>query len=1070
MTDEITPLEENLSLSMQIVLIQSGESDYIPGIVVRAPESASSNQTEWVISKSMPDTDEAVALYRTRSKTPRPVQLKKIMDTESGLSFFSSRFTTVKYGHPLDQTEISNKQHQGLQIEMIGNIAEDVLTEARHQLDTLKEELRILNESGDPRQSRSRRDPSMQQDYYANMTRLDREIRDLEGTVTFPFQDLSLQYGPADATESAFLISDDGIVSAISNGSEWVYLDKETLIPPAELAGISVELSSYSSGLRLSLTLKENQRFSQQAYFVVAETTYGLESIGSGSVEDRLDIVTPIEVPFSNSNNSSARSVRCPVKWNKRPTTLWLRIFRGDDMDNPIIAESMDVEMHDSMTVRWQSPPSPLIELPEAEPNSPEDLVESDGPVELSGELIDIVPTGDDNLLIFQTNEAPYWQVFDLSEGAFIDMPWSTDEDTLIASQGEKMYLLSRKTKILEIWDIKTKEKLGLELLQIEEEIQSIAAPTHAPQQPILVVTSEGSYLFDPEKFEGILLPTSLSGLTYYEESSSDAPRTYLHNRVWARAARNGKEYTVAGFSSDNNGKPKLSSRIIKLSTSYDVSLANTSRYRSQNPDPYTDQSDTGVSLKATSRTQSSEVGLASGKILFFKKDSRGSSDAFAHISNPADLPKKNNYFEDLLRPDREVYFDLAKRILIVPQKNNFHYYRLNIDDIPPLPASFVFPGEEVIIPLPRGSAHHITSGNTEGTKIYDGNLHWNPKGDSSGNASISLVWYAELGSKMTKSYSIRVEKTETHPLVELSNGKSGRLQPRCNIPMNGKYFVGFAGCGNVILMRHDKVLEGWSLIDGNQLFTMSDLPGEYFGDADYAYRYSKDGSFTSIDLITGHVRSANLHKQLNLGERDEIDDIITGMSSRLPLLAIVSRNHRDSIYEISRSTLGITQPNIKQENQRSHFSSLKSNPSGSAISTSNNTIYRDGSNVFFYEGRTAGIPSASGQYKHSGNWLGVVGDQSQSIDLKNKIRNLPDGVSFKFDESGRYLLIENSDWSDKPKTISIRDIEGDLNRELAKISIERIGHQRIEVTYISESGKLVVKGDAGYTVYDLYL
>ncbi len=675
--------------------------------------------------------------------------------------------------------------------------------------------------------------------------------------------------------------------------------------------------------------------------------------------------------------------------------------------------------------------------MPEAEPDSPENFVSEQHALDAKGAVRDIVAAGDGSVVMVQTNQPPYWQPLDLKTGQWIKPPWKAAADTLLATQAGKIYLISKSTKILEIWDLATGKRDGMQLLPLEGEITAVAAPLTDSARPVFIATDTNAFFLDPVKFEVIPGGLNLESCFVKSQSRNRRYQTLKPGTIWLRASSDGARYTVSGTTGEGS-RDSLASLILTVDPSSLALEINSAEglLPSRGRNLTRGFPDHGGNETAAEPSSASGVFPGSpGQIRFVAGEKRSE---FAVMKNPPVLPVNSSKPGDYLLSDRGVYHDSTLGVVLLPDGDKLHFMRVKFPDEGAAVPEFWFPGEVFEIPLPPGSGHTLKSDLEGETVIGATSAKWTvPAAPENLSGYLRLEWTGELGSQINKEYRVRVVRTPAVPTVESPDGKTKiPLHRRSVLSTDGFRLKSFAGSGHVAVVESSEGLTAWNLAAGERMFDWEGRARKVVGDADRLYILAQDGKLVSYDLETGKLLA-----EADMGK--SVEGLTTGIASRHPLIAVERETLDPYLSLVQRDTLKSVLTDFPRETQHRFFStSFQTNASGSATWSNNTAVFRDRKAITikpFEENLYDGEPDASGRY--------IVGS-SEMLDLgvtpprRVPLKSLPgmgESTSGKLDESGHYLLLSGSEKDGHWKLVSVRDIQAPA-RELFKIRFSLSG------------------------------
>lgn len=867
--------------------------------------------------------------------------------------------------------------------------------------------------------------------------------------------------------ENALLVSSGKAVLAIRSGEKWLQIKDLVEASAGIIREANLNLTGHSNGLSLTCEVKPLLPFGDHGFSLVAASMLELESQGSGSIEERLISLERTPFQVSSDNPSISRQ----IEWNGKTSNVWIRVYSNKEPDKPILDEIIRVSYDQNFFARWAKPPSPLIKIPDPKPNVPEDLVSEKVIADAKGEILDIVAAGNGSCVMVQTDAAPYWAAFDLSTGKWMPVKWKATENTLVAAQAGKLYLLDRTTKVLEIRDFSSGERVGLQILSYEGNAVSFAAPLTNPDKPIIVATNKGAYLFDPLRFEPVATGMALD--QYFDAASENAKYTYIDSATLRlRVSDDGILYSLRGMSMSGNNEHR---RRIGVTTALDASSIAVATYN-----------DTGnLALRGRARVENFPDHGGGGWLLNHQRTSSyfpgragsinfvdvGTKQTIAELADLPTLPSALKTDPGGLADDRGCYFDSKAGVMLVPDGAALHFFKLKLPQLPTSIPAIVMPGEKVAIPLSPGTGHSLTSSAGGSSAIEGQVMHWTaPLSQSQTSVNLKLQWQGELGSPMDAQY-----QTTVLPGVGLAEAVSpdGKkrlpLQLRGLLPSAVRGLHGLAGSGHIVIAKYFDKVGVYNLSSCELLYQLKVEAQKVLGDADHLYLVEPGKKITSLEIASGRVIA-----EKNLSA--DISNIATGHASRLPLFALEKQGGNTMLLMLDRNTLDSRLMELNDELRRRFFTSnLVSNPSGSAMWTKSVAIYRDGKAITM---RTFppekchkimnAAPDATGK---------VVVDQHSVYDISggSPVATRVPGTEddrwiVGLDLSGQYLMVAPRFSSSDPSQISVRSVKAP-GKELFRIQATSPILNGFP-WMISETGTLLCEQQLGgaekYFVYDL--
>ena len=895
-------------------------------------------------------------------------------------------------------------------------------------------------------------------------------IQGISATETAAGTTLEKLAGAQAAWENTVLVGQDLNVFAIRHRDQWVNLDEALDSIPTRPKSVKLSVSGSSATAQLTCALRWEIPPTSASFSLVAATTHELESQGGGSLEERLAKVAAI--PFHQSG--VGREISKDLSWAGKPTTLWIKVIDDANPSQPVIDEAILLDFDAALVAKWAKPPSALIELPEAAADTPEDLVKDRSVIDAGGTVLDLIPTADASVLLIQSDKPPFWATLDLKTGTLGKVPWPATPDTLVATQAGKTYLANRKTKEVEIWDNATSKRESVRLLELPGDLTSLAAPRLGTGCPVLVVTGQTAGFVSATTFKAVNCGIDLSSIFPEGRKTNQVFPKFIPATLRARASADGAVYNISGTAveSDRNTLVSISMR---MSSGMVVSSDNNSRTnyipavgRNLVKD-IPDQGGGDLSLSVA--RHSSQFPAPQGTIDFrTENDGRSvgvlGSAPFVPAIHRGDTGSAPAF-------DRRLYLDSSLGILLIPEDDKMNLLHLKLPEIPALPPEFVFGGETVKIPLPRGTGHRATSSVGGEISISGDSLSWSvPDKVSRSQGALQLDWTGELGSAMSRKLEFSMLQALANPVIVSSDGKQTIELTRRTLISDQGDCKGIAGAGNVLLTTENKKHAAWSLLDGRKLCEIDGDADKLLGDADRIYLLDHQGKLSSYDIQTGKLLQSKQFRSQSQGSQQAISDIATGSASRGALAVIALDQNKQYYAQVNRDTLDLELYDFGPAKPPEPTYRLRSNASGSVCWSFSNGILRQGNRATVKEafGAIEGTPDASGRYLVDSNRLMDLG---RTPSEKLEARELPGATanaSLQLDRSGRYLLITDYDRSDPDKDsnmISVRRL-GEGFKEVFKIKYTpRIDTGRFSM--ISSTKTLVTQGldGSGFAVYD---
>lgn len=1038
------------------------------GILVEGPRSQSSGRNYLVICDVPPGVDSVGIVCQGSGKLAKTFG-KRVSILPSGLSLFgfssASSLTCAQVREP-----VAGETFHAIDLTSSGALPVEEEAALKAELDSVTTQMNDLQRSrsenmrqmGQP--YRPGRDPrnggqdprlraeAMRKDVYsyqektAELSKRRSELNALLKIQVSSISPVEVAAGtsapevPARELSHTLLGTSAGSLTAIRFQGKWIGLKEIIEASADQVDRVKIDLSGHSNQLSLTCHLSPTFPSADSSWSLLAVTTYELESQGSGSLEDRLALAT--RTPFKGGSRDL--SVSLQPEWNGRPTKLWLRIFNDKEPEKPLIDEVVLLDYPGRFSARWAKPPSPLIQLPETEPNTPENLVEKQLKLDVKGQIRDIIAAGDGSVVMVQTIQPPYWAALDMKSGEWLETGWKATADTLAATQAGKIYLIDRRTKVVEIWALASGKREGLQLLQLEGPVTAVAAPLTDATQPIMITTENNGYFLDPVTFE--VIPSGLDLRRFFNAAAGKRYGQSPLNpaSICLRASGDGSLYQFSGSSDgpNRNAPSSLTCTVDRSATV--VSTANDRQFlgtRGRNTSRgIPDHGGSAVILSPAS--SGGQFPGTVGEIRFMDAEGR---NTLATLKNPPVLPEGseqqyNKRTNDYPVADRTAYLDLSAGVLLLPDADTLHLVRLNLPEQEKLPPKFLFAGEVFKLPLPAGTGHKLVSeGGT--SEIVSDSISWTAPvaTDRDREFNLKMEWTGELGSPISKDYRIQVMQPSLSPEVASPDGLR-------KIPLRRRTFLsdldssidGFAGSGTVALVSENKTFSAWNLVTGEMILSVTKDHQRLLGDADRIYALDRNGGLTSYDIQTGNPLG-----QASLGSK--IQSIATGMSCRDSVLAVEQEGVEAYLMQIHRDSLKTVIMDLPQETRRNLFiPQMRANASGSAIWSRLTGIFRDSRAItvkpFSHEvlGRLSdGVPDQSGQFLVGLRTIVNIGANPPKVVEISSLPGATNSTSCKLEESGRYILLWGSGDESQTGTISVRDVK-EPSKELLKIRCSR--------------------------------
>ena len=757
-------------------------------------------------------------------------------------------------------------------------------------------------------------------------------------------------------------------------------------------------------------------------FSLVAATQNDLEVMGGGTLEQRLESVERVPMAGNGGWISGSKSVSST---RSGPTRLWLKVFSGKGTE-PVLDELilLTVSRESGRVVPiWGKPPSPLIKLPPTPADVPADVLKESQTLAASGTIRDLVPAGDGSVLMVQTDREPFWAALELKSGKWMDVPWKATAETLLASRAGKIHLVNKTTGGIETWDLAAGKREGIKLLQVELPITAIAAPLSNPEQPLMVADAKGIRFLDPADFRPVEIDEDLRDFL--------RPEVVDKTSIWLRVSGDGAIYQILGRATNQDDRTVSKTMVVApswRSVPYGASggfVSSGGRQLSQS-DQTIDQAGTGwiVEIKDNGDQFPDQVGFVSIKSANQEEGSKEIARLHSLRLLAAGLSQGRSRFP---LADRRIYLDSRFDVLLVPAGDKLEWARIGLPDAGAVLPEFAFSGETVRIPLPPGSGHRMTAASAAKIEVGSGFASWTAPDDNSSDANaFTLVWTGELGSEMSRDFTIRLlKRPRMLEVVSADGSKTAPLRPR-GLLRESDRIAAMAGSGAVAILGDGSV---WSLSDCQQLFKMKEVDRGYLGDAERTYAWGHDRILTAYDLRTGETLGS-----VPLGE--SVEHIVTGMASPNPPFAVERTGNKGLLLQIPRDLTrpmpampsGAPGPLDAELKSRLFVPRMESNASGSVlwdkgalISSSSGKIMVKIYSYEDYQG-VGGTPDASGRIiVDTGAMLNLGFNPPRQV----KFSELPGGESVKgsLDESGLYLLLSSVSPLGDTGFISIREL-----------------------------------------------
>ena len=1076
--DLFPPLPERLvdRIVNSSALVKLASQPDQPGILLEGARGSSARRRYLVLCDAPSEQKSVYVAYRSTGGIEKALA-KFVLTTETGVSIFEfttkSKVECAMPGEPkpgatfhairLQGEEVIDDQEKAkidAEIESIQR-QKTALGRMLHESRRMRMERDLeqrRSQGGDPRQ-RAGRGREEDDGTVAELAALAQRESGLRARRRFPIgmitgaevagaetlEELETKAGALDHT---LLVDSAGAVRGIRRDGKWIDLNEIVSSTNNRLEDVKLGVRGNNQSVSVACSF-EVFPTSRVSYSMVAATTFELESMGSGSLEERLARVEPVTF----DTNGGSRRITWNLNWNGTKTNLWIKVFNDEEPEKPILDEVVLLEYPDFFSARWGKPPSPLIVLPPAEPDNPEDLVQERQVLDARGPVRDMVAAGDGSTLMVQTTRPPYWQQLDLKTGQWVKVPWQATADTLLAAQAGKIYLLSKATGILEIRDLASGKRDGMQLLPVEGTVVAMASPLLDADRPVFVATDKNAYLLDPARFE--VIPAGLDLESCFvpgENGWRKYPRLDARS-ISLRASADGTLYSISGTRDDtpSRGGTTLAitlnrERLARITVGASEQLPARGRYKSKYfPDHGGNR--TGLMPVATSG------GLPGppGEIRFVGLSDR---KELAVIRNPPLLPAKFETAGEGLLPDRRIYHDSGSGVVLLPDGDQLHLLRVKLPEIDAGFPEFCFPGETVEIPLPPGSGHELVTDLGGSQTIGATSIRWTvpPAGPHRSGGNLTLKWNGELGSPISRQIPVNIIGEVAAPVAESPDGtRKIPLKRRAILPDIGNRIAGIAGAGHVLLARGKRDQpEAWHLSTGEKIFTRDGPAKEFLGDADQLYLVDRDGTLVSHDLHTGKLIS-----EVKLGE--SLQAITAGMGSRLPLLAVERESHERYLMQIPRDSLKPVLADLPRETRMRFFiPRFGTNASGSATWSMNTAVFRDGRAItlkMFDQAVSDGVPDATGRYIVNSREILDIGASPPKQVLISSLSGMDETAACEMDASGRYLLLSKRGDDGQWFSASVRGVRSP-EKELFKLRLS--GQNGRPPVFISSSNTLL--------------
>ncbi len=1059
---------DNLTAPLALVKVP-GKPD-IQGIIIQGAPRNVGGGIDYILICGAPEETKSVDFVCKSSSNLVYSTAKKISSLPSGLSVFgftaSSYVQTCRFDDPSPSDtfhairiggdgKLSDVQLAKMQEEI--KILGERIAEAQHKLDETMRMPPGRPQYGDPRdrmvspqnggsrdmmqdrnqrmqalETANREISTLKQEERNLVLSIDSGIASLKASEKGAFSAIGIKPKKTSLVEDTVLIASSGSVVAIRCKDNWVNLKTEVANSGKIIRHADISVTGGESQLSVTCQLHPLIPTNSATFVMVAETTQSLETRGSGTIQERLATVEPVNF----QSTGSSMKVNKQVDWKGMKTSLWLKVFDPAEPTKLILDEVIAIDYPGMLSVRWEKEPSPIISIPPSQPDMPEDVVRDKKSLDAKGTIMDLVAAGDGSVLAVRTNREPFWALLDLKKGEWLPVPWKATEKTLLASQAGKIHLFDSQSMVVQTWGLESGKREGLQILQLPDPILAVAAPLSDAEQPLFVATAKGAWFLDPVKFEPI--PCGLDARRFFSEGpyASDKQQPLDTATMCVRASSDGTLYSL---SCRRTGATKRMPERITVCldrTPLVVQTLNDGFIGSKGRDLESKLPDHGGrGLSMSPSAAGARFPSSTGEIRI-NGSSRGESIAL--IRNPAVLPDESGRLVKPFPADRGAYLDSVNSVLLLPDGDRLHFMRLALPVIPDSTPAFLLAGQTFEIPLPPGSGHKLTA-STEGGKFEITATHarWiAPKVDNENTYRLKLEWTGELGSPISNDYNVKVVRSS--PEVEVISPDGSRkipLQIRGIINNMGHSISGYAGSGSIAFSRSSE-FSAWNLWTCERIFSSKESSMTFFGDADYIYELNHDKKLTSYDIQTGKKLA---EQTLGNGVRF----VATGISSRSPLLAIESGVGEGYLLEISRNTLKSEIVDLPVDLRRLFFSQdFKVNATGSAAWSGRGIgIFRDERAITVtpypneLANRVMGVPDISGKFIVDGRQILNIAEKPFSlVPIPDLVDN---SVKSVLDPTGRYLLVEKPISEEKAKHISVREV-ANPSKELFKIRYTR--------------------------------
>lgn len=863
------------------------------------------------------------------------------------------------------------------------------------------------------------------------------KLTEINSRLKFPIQNIAIEETAAApslgelesfgaALDNTLLTSSDMNVLAIRHEGKWVNIDETLAAVPATPEQVKLSVNGSNTTVNLECSLLWKLPPESAGFSMVAATTFELESKGSGTLEERLGRVA--RTPFPQSGRT--RSLSQTLDWSGLPTTLWIRIYDDAHPEKPLIDETILLDYPKTFAAKWAKPPSPLIVLPEPAPDLPGDFVKDRSVIQVQGTVLDLINAGDGSILMVHSDKAPFWAALDLKSGTIENPPWKTTADTLLATQAGKIYLIDRKSRMVEVWNISPQKREAVKLLEVDGEIISVAAPRSSPNLPILVTTTTGACFLTSSDFKTVDCGIELSPIfAKAQHTNYNLPRLNPAT-IRVRASADGSIYTINGLGVENevdefktisltmDGGLVLNAEVKQPSI-----IASNGRLLARD---YPDHA--GRDLMARGSRRWGSFPAAQGAIEFRSKD--GNDPICALNAAPVVPPALNASGSSRLAFDRGLYLDSSTGALILPDADRLHLLHLRLPEAEMQTPEFVFSDETVTLPRPAGTGHRITSSIGGETTVSGTIQSWTvPATANRSSSTVRIDWTGELGSPMTRTLKFTVIQRPSMPVAISPDGSRSLPLPRRAILHTSQSPAGVAGAGHVLLTADGDKKSAWNLATGELLCAIETRSRLFFGDVDQLYSLEQSGTLKSYEISTGKEIKSRKFGSDSSGDRQGLSSVATGSASRSPLIAITYDGGQNYVSQIDRDSLDMRLVDFGTAATPPIFRTrLESNASGSVFWAFATAIQREGNRVSLIHPAglaVEGAPDATGRYMIGVNHFIDTGSNPPQKRSAESLPGCTKSAKLHLDQSGRYLIVSTYQQETNTNTYSVRPLDG---------------------------------------------